>query len=305
MSRILFLVALAITSTTGSVTQAQSQGFTSPTHKAQAGAIVFSQSEIPFRTENPKTFSNTFAASDSLCGRIYLQRPLRETPLHLPAQGGGQITSLGMFEVRARVAGQQTFLATGTLDIEAAAVWTTFRLNLNPIGCDAEGEYPKGWAKFVRGLAPGTHEIEIQVYGQLGAYYTAEPVAAGTITLTRAPGEDPQSVSMPEDAWRGGARNKVEKEIRAALLKTDLASGPKDIVRVAITSTDWDEGRFPVTRDPYRKLTATILFSDSNGDGACKYTSYNFLSRGKRSGWTPLEFDSFCVNCADGEMTCK
>jgi hypothetical protein len=303
-----YLVALAlvaVTSAMGTAASAQSQGFTSAVHKSNAGGIVFSQSEIPFRTENPSTFSNGFAASDSLCGRVYLDRPLRETPLHLPSQGGGQIASLGMFEVRAKVAGGQTFLATGQLDIESAAVWTTFRLNLNPVGCDAEGDYPKGWAKFVRSLAPGTHEIEIQVYGQLGAYYTAEPVARGTITLTRAPGEDPSSVSIPKDAWTGKGRAKVEKDIRSALLKTDLASGPKDIVQVVITSSDWTEGRFEVTRQPYRKVTATILFADSNADGACRYTSYNFLSKGKRTGWTPLGFDSFCLNCADGEMTCK
>ncbi len=299
------LVLFAVTSTVGSVTAAQSQGITSRVHRAHAGGIVFSGSEIPFRTENASAFADAFAASDSLCGRVYLERPLRESALHLPTQDSGQITSLGMFEVRAKVNGSQTFVSTGLLDIEAAAVWTTFRLNLNPVGCQAEGDYPKGWAKFVRSLAPGTHKIEIQVYGQLGAYYTAEPVARGTITLTRAPGEDPASVSMPPDAWTGKGRAQIEKEIRAALLKTDLASGPDDILRVSITSTEWTEGRFAVTREPYRKLTATILFADSNADEACRYTSYNFLSKGKRSGWTPLGFDSFCVNCADGEMSCK
>lgn len=306
-ARIIALALFAITATTGTVASAQSlsQGFTSRTHEANAGKIVFSPTAIPFRTEDPATFAHQFTASDSLCGRIYLKRPLRESPLHVPAQGGGQIASLGMFEVRARVAGQQTFISTGNLDIEASAVWTTFALNLNPLGCTPEGEYPQGWANFVRTLKPGPHQIEVQVYGQLGAYYTAEPVAAGTITLTRAPGESPGAVSMPADAWTGKGRAGIERELRAALSKTDLVHGDDDIVRISITSERYTEGRFDITRQPYRKITATILFKDSDGDGACRFTSYNFLSRGERSGWTPLEFDSFCANCADGETVCK
>jgi hypothetical protein len=155
----------------------QSIGYTSPTHKARAGEIVFSETEVLLQEEKPEAFSNQFTASSSICGRIYLHKPLAEVPVRAQGQEVPGLTSYGQFSVLAQAEGSDpVVISEATVHADGALSWTTFQLNLNPVGCPKNADEHDGWAKFVRRLEPGTHTIKLSVFGRAGMYYTA-PIA--------------------------------------------------------------------------------------------------------------------------------
>ena len=83
-----------------------------------------------------------------------------------------------------------------------------------------------------------------------------------------------------------------------------VAKNPDEVLQVSVTS-DWKEGVYRVTKKRYRSVSGTVLWHDTDGDGVCRFVTYNFVSDHLGGNdWTPVKFKSFCLSCPEGDTEC-
>ncbi|MEZ4268080.1 MAG: hypothetical protein R3F39_17075 [Myxococcota bacterium] len=306
------LCLLVTTCASLSVEARADQGITSPAHREHVGKIVYSADLIPFRKEAPEAFKGEFTATSPIYGRVYLARSLANTEVQL--DGSVKKGSARDFEVRLFVGELEQKYAfdvfhRGTLAPDAAEAWTTWRFDPHPLPGDkaADLKVVTGWAKTVNALAPGRHTVRVEVWVTEGQMRSAEPVAAGSFALTKTKG-DRLSIggAFPADVVAAAEAGKLKEAARAALLAEGVAKKGTDILGVAITS-QVEEGRYADTKAPYRQVSAAVKWADANGDGFCKFVTYNLVQDQAASGWGTWRFKSFCngAGCQEGEVDCE
>ncbi len=97
------------------------------------------------------------------------------------------------------------------------------------------------------------------------------------------------------------------EEIVAAIKQALVGPVTQEIETIAdvhILSPAWHEGFFTDTGVRYRKITAAVLWHNEGESDTCQFSSYNFLQTRTATGWSTLQFRSFCGGCLEGQHTC-
>lgn len=103
---------------------------------------------------------------------------------------------------------------------------------------------------------------------------------------------------FPEDNYSEGDLADVKEQMLKALVGS-VIKNPDEVTGIAVIS-DWVEGIYTDSKQPYRKINGTVLFADSDDDDISRFTSYVFISNEVNGDWQPLKFKSFCNGCPEG-----
>lgn len=286
-------------------------GMTSSIHQQNVGRIVWSKAVIDSKAQERAKLEDTFRVTDNIYGRIYSADSLRNTPVFSRADRRPQENFRNSYEIRLFIDGKNVPVSFGVflqhrMNDTPAKKWTTWQFSPNPVKPDPglEQKVRAGWEKATRKLAAGNHKVRFEIWGTLGQLRTKKPLAKGTFTLVVGQGEQlALAGKFPADVYRGSDLAQLKRQMAAALVG-QVTRNPADIKGVAVIG-NWRHGVYRNTKRPYRMITGAILWADKDGDGACKYNSYNFISDSLGAGsWTPLRYRSFCTGCQQGEIKC-
>ncbi len=103
---------------------------------------------------------------------------------------------------------------------------------------------------------------------------------------------------FPEDDYNKGDLADVKEQMLKALMAS-VIKNTDEVTGIAVIS-DWVEGIYTDSKQPYRKINGTVLFADSDGDDISRFTSYVFISNKVNGDWQPLKFKAFCNGCPEG-----
>ena len=99
--------------------------------------------------------------------------------------------------------------------------------------------------------------------------------------------EPKKLTEFPGDTYSGGDLG----DIKAQMLKVQRDSAKKssdEVINLSVTS-DWTKGIYRDTKQPYRTIRGTVLFADTDGDGASYFTSFKYISDKVDDEWQPLK----------------
>lgn len=143
-------------------------GISSPTHTKYLKKIVFSKSEIVKSQENEANFTNTFALTDNIYSRVYLEKSIRNE-----AGNVGNCFSPTYFirysfdDGATKMPEWLNVKVHNVLSGAADAVdkWTTWQPAVSWSAADLTGPElgVKNFVKYVRNLPAGTHKIKMEV----------------------------------------------------------------------------------------------------------------------------------------------
>lgn len=278
-------------------------------HAANQGRIVWATVPIGYKAQDSIKVRDSFKLSDPIFGRIYLHQSLGNTPVY--SSGGGKPSDNYEFRYEFRLFVDGTELkdkfdvfATGKLNGEAGQSWTTWQFAPNPLPYDDSFKTEaEAWRNTMRGVQPGEHKVRFELWATQGQFKSREPVSIGEFTLLV--GKDDRIVaggSFPADSHSDGDTDTVRAEMMKAIVGP--IAKPGEIHKMAVTS-DWRYGVYSDTKRRYRAVSGAVLWRDKDGDGVCRYTSYNFVSEHiGGNDWTPAKYKSFCLNCPEGDVEC-
>lgn len=89
---------------------------------------------------------------------------------------------------------------------------------------------------------------------------------------------------MPASSLRKGEEKQTIAQMKA-LLASRTAKSVKEIVRI-VPSSPWASGRYVDSKLPYKKISGAVLWKDKNGDGLCRFTSYDFIKTKSGGSWS-------------------
>jgi NTP pyrophosphatase (non-canonical NTP hydrolase) len=107
-----------------------------------------------------------------------------------------------------------------------------------------------------------------------------------------------QLSDLPDDNYSEGDLADLKEQMLNALLGS-VIKDENEVTGIAVIS-DWVEGKYTDSKQPYRKINGTVLFADNDDDGISRFTSYVFISNEVNGDWQPLKFKSFCNGCPEG-----
>ena len=114
------------------------QGMTSELHRQNVGKIVFSNSEIKFRNEDPAQLRTEIKLSEPLYARVYLPKAMLNHPFYIQGQEIPMARLEAHQTIKMFIDGKKQayrfgeFAAHEELGEKAATEWTTWQMNLNP-----------------------------------------------------------------------------------------------------------------------------------------------------------------------------
>ncbi|MEQ9639229.1 MAG: hypothetical protein RIM84_04325 [Alphaproteobacteria bacterium] len=292
------------------LTRFNDQGMTSKLHEKNAGRIVWSKKIIGFKAQDSAKLEDTFALSDPIFGRVLLARSLGNTPIY--ADGFAEPHAMREFDydVKLYIDGKNVPVAFGVfqqggLDGDAGQKWTTWQFAPHPVPMDDGFKRDaEPWRKATSGLAEGAHDVRFEIFATNGQFRSAAPIAVGEFTLKVGAGERIAATgAFPATSYSGGDADEIAAAMRKALVGP-VAKSADEIRDLSVTS-EWNPLVYSDTKRRYRAISGAVLWADSNDDGVCRYTTYNFVSdsTGPQS-WGPLRFRSFCNGCEEGNAEC-
>jgi hypothetical protein len=286
-------------------------GFTSSVHKKYVKQIIWSKSIINFNAQESAKLETKFKLTDPIYGRLFLERSIRNTPVYSSANNKPLENSRNSFEWKLYIDDKDTGGSFGVFyeayfNDDMGKNWTTWQFSPHPSNLESseEKEIGAAWEKAVRGLSPGEHSVRFELWGVIGTYRSSEPMTIGTFTLVVSKGERVGTVGkFPKETYSGSDASELGNQLKNALAQKGIAP-LAEIRKIAITS-DWAYNRYTDTKKEYRKISATVLFSDKDNDGVCRFVTYNFKSDKSGTGWANPRFHSFCNGCPEGDVNCS
>ena len=107
-----------------------------------------------------------------------------------------------------------------------------------------------------------------------------------------------QVSDFPDDSYGSGDLTDIKKQMLKALFGNVIKSG-EEVTAISVTS-DWKEGAYSDSKQPYRKIDGTVLFADTDDDGISRFTSFVFIANKANGDWQPLKYKAFCNGCPEG-----
>lgn len=283
------------------------QGITSDIHQKYQGKVIFSEQPIGFKKENEAHFKTEFTANSTIFGRVYFEKAINNHIL----SGNTQQTK-GSYEIQAFIDDKPIEVEfgvffTGSLSGDKGNQWTTFQFSPRPTEAKQGNakDISENFTLATQGLSAGSHNVRFEFWGVQGQLKTAKPMAVGDFKLILKDGERITSQQLfPQDKFSGGNKEQLKKDIKNSVLG-GMAKSWEEMLDVSIRS-DWKISTYKnAPWNKYRKLTAIILWHDTDNDQLCNYTSYNFVQDAiSESEWGSLKFQSFCMGCEEGSVEC-
>ena len=107
-----------------------------------------------------------------------------------------------------------------------------------------------------------------------------------------------QVIDFPEDNYDGSGLSEIKEQMLKALFGNVIKS-EDEITAIAVIS-DWKEGVYSDSKQPYRKINGAVLFADTDDDDISRFTSFVFIANKINGDWKPLKFKAFCNGCPEG-----
>jgi len=286
-------------------------GFTSPVHKKYVKQIVWSKSIISFNEQESAVLETRFNLTDQICGRLFLERSIRNTPVYSSANNKPLENTRNSFEWKLFIDGKDTGGSFGVFydayfNDPEGKTWTTWQFSPHLLNPDPGEEQQIGaaWEKAVRGLSAGEHKVRFDLWGVNGTHRSSAPLTSGSFTLVVSKGERiATTAKFPNQSYSGSDGSVLANQLKQAMINSGKAS-TSEVKKVAITS-NWAYNRYTDSKKEYRKISAAVLFADKDNDGVCRYVTYNFISDKAGSRWTAPRFHSFCNGCPEGDVNCS
>ncbi len=284
---------------------------TSTLHRNNPGRMVWSTKQISIGDQDNLTPQNTFKLTDPIFGRLYIAYSLGNTPIYSQSGGSKPETNDHFgYEFKLFIDGQEKVYKfdvfdSGTLNGAAGETWTTWQFAPNPVPYDETFNMEaEAWRKTTQGLSAGTHAVRFEMWGVQGSYRSREAMSVGEFSLIVGQGDRVASgLKFPSDNYGEKDLKKVREAMKKAMVGP-VAKSPGEILKVAVTS-DWKTGVYSDSKRRYKTITGAILWHDKDGDGSCRFTTYNFVSNHTGGdNWDPLKFKSFCNGCPEGDVDC-
>ncbi len=280
-------------------------------HRNNPGRMVWSTKQINIGDQDNFTPQTSFKLTDPIFGRLYIVHSLGNTPIYSQSGGSKPETNDNFgYEFRLFIDGQEKVYKfdvfdSGNLNGAAGETWTTWQFAPNPVPFDETfNQEAAAWRKTTQGLSAGTHAVRFELFGVQGSFRTAKAISIGEFSLIVGQGDRVASgLKFPSDSYGGKDLKKIRKAMKKAMVGP-VAKSSSEILKVAVTS-DWKTGVYSDSKRRYRTITGAILWHDKDGDGTCRFTSYNFVSNHSGgNNWDPLKFKSFCNGCPEGDVEC-
>ncbi len=147
--------------------------------------------------------------------------------------------------------------------------------------------------------------MRFEFWATSGQFLSRKPIAAGSFRLTKGKGEQlALRDKFPADDYDGPENvDTLRAQMKKAMVGP-VAKSADEILGLSVVS-DFAYGAYWDTKLRYRKITGAVLWHDPNGDGVCRFVSYNFISNeAGASTWAKLRFKSFCNGCKEGDVKC-
>ncbi len=276
-------------------------------YKRNSGSIVWSTQQINFSDQDKTPLKKSFALTDPIFGRIYLNHSLGNTPVY-GSSGKPQVNREFRYEFKLFIDGQEkvdkfSVFTSGKHDAQAGESWKTWQFSPNPVPHDSSFQTEAdAWRRITKGLSPGTHSVRFELWAVQGQARSREPISIGEFSLVVNQGDRiAAGMKFPLETYSGNNADKLGEQLKKALAKGKVSYS--EIVKLAITG-DWSYNRYIDSKKEYRKISAAVLFSDKDNDGVCRFVTYNFISDKKVNDWTVPRFHSFCMGCPEGDVNC-
>jgi hypothetical protein len=279
---------------------------TSKRHAENVGRMIWSSEQINIDVQDRVALRDSFNLTDPIFGRMYLPRSLGNTPVGSSPSSNREFR----FEIRLFIDGENKADRFGVfvqskLNDKAGQTWTTWQFAPNPVpfndGFKGEAD---AWRRTTKGLAPGSHKVRFELWGGLGQSRSREPLSVGEFILVVNEGDRIAAATpFPADSYGGGDLEAVRAAMTKAMVGSE-ARNSDEILKVAVTS-EWKEGVYSDTKRLFRGISGVVLWGDKDGDGVCRFLTYNFISDHLGGNdWTPARFKSFCLGCPEGDAEC-
>ncbi|MFZ2447249.1 MAG: hypothetical protein WAW37_12900 [Syntrophobacteraceae bacterium] len=273
------------------------QGFTSETHKANVGKILWAKQRIKMDVQDKLKYETVFSASDPIYGRVYLNNPL--PLLARDSQKPNCENSEGRYLLKLIIDKQDKgFIHEQKFESH----WTTGQITPSLAPGDEPDrlnqKFPATWMKIANDLPAGQHDVQVEFWA--GKPGCEMKYAEGSFTFKKEAGEKVAGGAIPKPL-------KKDPALEAEMINAIKAKGWKNEtpVKVIIIEADWR-----IIRDAFGNIvkreinTNTIL---KRNDGSCRLTDLSFdqaYQGGEKYGATSLfgiGLKNIDVNCADAQ----
>lgn len=263
---------------------AQDQGITSETHRKHLGKIVWSKQRIRMDAQDQTPKVSSFQWGDPIYGRAYFPKSIVAL-----GQEKNCPNPSAEFRIKAIVDGaDKGWIHRHYLGSQA---WTTVQvvLQLAPGDPrdDMNGGVPEKWAELVEAMAPGTHQVRIEWYGQVGDRSCGLKLAEGEFTFTKTAQPVQAAVAgqkLPPAQMRNGA-------LEASMIQAVKDRGWKNEVpvKVVIIERDWRMVRNWRGTITHREINTHVALK-KHADGSYRGTDISFRQEARPGGkWGPTE----------------
>lgn len=260
-------------------------GMTSELHRAFQGQIVFSTAEIPKDGADESALGAEFYADELIYGRAYLPHSVENEPV-IDDRGALVRTETRGYIVKLFVDGReiQDRLESRAVSSERRASTT---LQIWPHPAPSAEPTPRVWVQTINALAPGDHEIRLELWAHDRWRKSRAALARGTLTLHKTAGQSVGVGRTFADLDRGMTDDALSTEMLGSARYFAKKEGWKEtMAEVAIRSKDWIEVRHPQLRHLIARRLQTWVRADWP-DGRCTAQEMLFeqkIKRGKPDG---------------------
>lgn len=253
---------------------AQDQGMTGETHRKNVGKILWAKQRILKDQQDRIKYETKFDVSDPLYGRVFLEKSL---PRLSEEQGENCYNNNSNFRLKVYVDGVDQGVINRSY-FPGGSEWTTCQINLNLAAGDSaddvNGGVPDTWAKLVKELGNGAHQVRCEFYGGDGDK-CLKKFAEGSFTLIKTGEQVAAKMKTLPTALKKDA--KLEAEMIAAIKRRGWAN--ESPVKIVIIEADWRIIRDLLGNIVRREINTNVVLKKT--DGSCRLTDISFTQEYK------------------------
>lgn len=248
-------------------------GIPNQVHKKNLGKIVWSNESISFTDPDESKFKTSFAATDYLWGRIFLEKSPQRTIQEMT----GEIKTSLSFYYDLYVDGVKNswLVERGDWVTEAHLARTSQQVWLY-VNKEGKERDVANWSKILSGLKPGTHEIRVDLKVESASEEVSKKVfASGSFQIIKKAGDKLKIGKSFSDYKAGMQDAALNAQIMENLKNWGKSQNwPETFKKVKIASTDWDIIRNSL--GIILKRTVTAYGYSTTPDGFSQVQSFVF-----------------------------
>lgn len=215
------------------------EGITNEMHAKYVGQIVFASREIERDSPDESTFAAEFYGDETIYGRAYLPHSLQNEPVYSEVSNEPSRNIRSGFEYRLVVDGKPhaAILEHGEVRHDRRRHTTQ---QVWPRPAPSDDKTSATWVELVRELAPGKHEIRVELWPREGQFQGRAPLAKGTFTLHKTADTRIGYGRTVRDLQAGMTDEALVRQLTAVIQAHAKKEGWKETIpSVTIENREW------------------------------------------------------------------